>query len=212
MESIIIVCAGMNGREALSIIEACNQWMENEALKAQYKVLGFIDDNLQALEGTGIQVPILGKIADWQPIGDEQYVIGSAIPATKEKLVSMLKQRGCRFMTLIAPWTLMSRDCELGEGCFVEGYSISAGVKIGNFVNVNASMIAPGAVIGDYTTTTGFAVVENAVVGKRVFIGSNTVITSGVHVGDDVQVSAGSIVTDDVPAGATVFGVPARQI
>ena len=130
----------------------------------------------------------------------------------KTKLTHILKQRGCRFETLIAPWSFVSEECEIGEGCFVSAYSISAGVKIGNFVNINGSMITPGAVIDDYSTITGMAVVEAAKVGKNVFVGSHAVITQGVTIGDYAQVSVGSIVTKDVRPGSTVFGVPAQEI
>ncbi len=212
MKDIIIVCAGTYGREALAMIKEHNRLAEIFKREIPYRVLGFIDDNPDAFAGTDIDTPILGGISDWKPIGDEYYVIGSAFPAVKVKLATMLKERGCRFESLVAPWSMVSKDIEMGEGCFVSAHSISAGVKLGNFVNVNGSMLTPGAVIGDFSTVTGFSVVEAATVGKRVFVGSHAVIPAGVHVGDDAQISVGSIVTGDVEAGTTVFGVPAVVI
>ena len=47
-------------------------------------------------------------------------------------------------------------------------------------------------------------------VGCNVWIGAGAIILPGVSVGDDAVIGAGSIVTRDVPAGATVFGNPAR--
>ena len=212
MKDVIIVCAGTYGREALSIIKATNKRDEQQGKEKTYNLLGFIDDNLDAFKGTDVTVPILGRISDWKPIKDEVYVIGSAFPQAKVKLTSELKERGCQFETLIAPWSIVSDDCKIGEGCFITAHSISACVELGDFVNVNGSILAPGAVIDDYSTITGFAVVEEAKVGKRVFVGSHAVIGSGVYVGDDAQVSVGSIVTKDIRAGSTVFGVPAQEI
>ena len=100
----------------------------------------------------------------------------------------------------------------MGEGCFITAYSISVGVKLGNFVHVMGSMLCPGAEIGNYSTTTGFTVVDNAIVGERVFVGSHAVIQPGVHIGNGAKISAGSIVTEDVRENATVFGVPAIEI
>ena len=50
------------------------------------------------------------------------------------------------------------------------------------------------------------------VLGKRVWIGSNSTITKGVTIGDNSIVAAGAVVTKDVPANCIVGGVPARII
>ena len=47
-------------------------------------------------------------------------------------------------------------------------------------------------------------------VGRNVWIGAGAIILPGVSIGDDALIGAGSVVTRDVPAGATVFGNPAR--
>jgi len=212
MKDIIIVCAGTYGREALYMVNEHNRLADAYKKERPYRLLGFIDDNLEAFKGTDIQVPIIGRIEDWKPMGNEYYIIGSAFPELKVKLSILLKGRGCRFETIIAPWSMVSDDVIMGEGCFITAHSISAGVKLGNFVNINGSMITPGAVIDDYSTITGFAVVEAAHIGKRVFVGSHAVVSEGVSVGDDAQVSVGSIVNTDVKEGTTVFGVPAAVI
>ncbi|MGQ4560398.1 acyltransferase [Dermabacteraceae bacterium P7054] len=50
------------------------------------------------------------------------------------------------------------------------------------------------------------------VIGDRVFIGQRAVILGGVKIGDGATIGTGAVVTKDVPAGATVAGVPAKQI
>ena len=50
------------------------------------------------------------------------------------------------------------------------------------------------------------------VIGDRAMIGTKAVVLPGVRIGADAQVAANSLVTRDVPAGATVAGVPARQM
>lgn len=50
------------------------------------------------------------------------------------------------------------------------------------------------------------------VVGRNVWIGSNSMILPSVRVGADAVVGAGSLVTKDVPAGSVVVGSPARVV
>lgn len=212
MKKIIIVCAGSLGKEVWGTINSINKVSLRDKGEEQYQILGFIDDNPNALDGSSVTAQIIGSIANWRPEGDEVYALGAASAASKRKIVSMLKERGCRFETIVAPWTHISGGCEIGEGCFITAYSISAGAKIGNFASINGSMICAGAVIGDYSITTGFSVVEDAVIGEDVFIGSHAVVQSGIHVGNSAKISAGSIVCEDVAPEAIVFGVPAAVI
>lgn len=212
MKDIIIVCAGCYGMEAYTIIESLNDIARRRGSEVPYHVLGFIDDKDVDMSEFGIREKVIGPIHGWKPIGDEVYAIGAAQPGVKEKLATLLKAEGCRFETLIAPWSIVSPNVSLGEGCMITAYSISSGARLGSFVNINGSMICAGAEIGDYTTTTGFTVVERAIVERSVFIGSHAVIKEGVRVGEKANISAGSIVTEDVQPGALMFGVPAEAI
>jgi len=211
MKDIIIVCAGSYGKEMYYTIQKINAAAAKDGKEEPYHILGFINDIPDALDNSEIDLPIIGTLKDWRPIGDEVYALGIGTPASKKKIVEMLKNRGCKFETIIAPYVIMPDYTEIGEGCLIKAYHIASGVKIGNFVNMHGSMIMPGAVVGDYSTTTGFAVVENAIVGEGVYIGSHSVIMDGVKVGDNVNVAAGSIVTKDVPSDTKVFGFPAVE-
>ena len=48
------------------------------------------------------------------------------------------------------------------------------------------------------------------VVGRNVWIGSNSTILSGVTIGENAVVAAASVVTKDIPANTVVVGSPAR--
>ena len=69
MKDIIIVGASGFGREVLAMIESIN---EKEPI---WNVLGFIDDNLDALNGFDIKYKVLGRISEWQPTEKEEYVL-----------------------------------------------------------------------------------------------------------------------------------------
>jgi len=213
MKDIVIVCCGSYGVEVYVVVNKINMAAIERGEEPPYNILGFIDDNyVDMKEKYGIDHGVIGTIKDWEPKENEVFAIGAAMPGLKEKLINILKARGAKFETLIAPWSIVSPNCKMGEGCFITAYSISSGVELGNYVNVNGSMICPGAVIEDYCTTTGFSVVEDAHLCKKVFVGSHAVIKSGIVVGEGADISAGSMIVSDVKPGVLMFGVPGVEI
>ena len=50
------------------------------------------------------------------------------------------------------------------------------------------------------------------VIGDNVFIGAGAKVFGPVRIGNDVRIGANAVVLEDVPDGATVVGVPARQV
>ncbi|MEZ4506126.1 MAG: DapH/DapD/GlmU-related protein [Thermomicrobiales bacterium] len=49
-------------------------------------------------------------------------------------------------------------------------------------------------------------------IGHDAFIGSDSLLIAPVTIGDGARTGAGAVVTKDVAPGATVVGMPARQI
>ena len=211
MKDIIIVCAGSTGVEVAGIIECINMDAEKEGREAPYRLLGFIDDTPGLTLPDYMTCPILGGIKDWHPIGDEVYALANTKPKAKEKLAELLKARGCRFETIIAPYARVKPHAEIGEGSIITAYNINNGAKIGKFVNIQGSMIGGTTEIGDYSTTLGFANIPGARIGKRVYVGSQAVVMAH-KVGDDAVICVGSIVLANVRAGTKVFGNPAKRV
>ena len=201
MKDLIIVCAGGFGREVYYMAKSIGKW----------NIKGFIDDNIHALDGVNIALPIIGTIKDWVPSDNEVFALGVSNPKTKETIVSIMKAKGAKFETLIAPHSRIIETTTIGEGCIISG-SVGDCVKIGNFVSIMGSMIGQDSVIEDYTTTTGYTNIASAHLGKRVFVGSHVVVLNGKKVGDDAFVCAGSIVFSNVKAGTKVFGNPAKRM
>lgn len=201
MKDLIIVCAGGFGREVYYMAKSIGKW----------NIKGFIDDNLHALDGVNIALPIIGTIKDWVPSEKEVFALGVSNPKTKEVIVNIMTAKGAKFETLIAPHSRIIETTTIGEGCIISG-SIGDCVKIGNYVNIMGSMIGQDSVIEDYTTTTGYTNIASAHLGKRVFVGSHAVVLHGKKVGDDAFICAGSIVFNNVKAGTKVIGNPAKRM
>jgi bifunctional UDP-N-acetylglucosamine pyrophosphorylase/glucosamine-1-phosphate N-acetyltransferase len=98
---------------------------------------------------------------------------------------------------------------------------ITAGVKIGNFVEVKNATVERGSkashlsYIGDATVGSGVNIGAGTITcnydGKNkhrttiedgVFVGSNTELVAPVTIGRDATIGAGSTITRDVPEGA----------
>jgi bifunctional UDP-N-acetylglucosamine pyrophosphorylase/glucosamine-1-phosphate N-acetyltransferase len=133
-------------------------------------------------------------------------------------------------------WASVLESSEVEDGVHVgpfshlrAGSSIGRNARLGNFAEVKASRLEPGvqqhhfsyigdAVLGEKTNVGAGTITCNydgvrkhkTVVGKRVFLGSDTMLVAPVVIGDDARTGAGSVVTKDVPAGKLALGVPAR--
>jgi bifunctional UDP-N-acetylglucosamine pyrophosphorylase/glucosamine-1-phosphate N-acetyltransferase len=109
------------------------------------------------------------------------------------------------------------------------GSAIGQDVHIGNFVELKKTAMGDGAkanhlaYLGDATigakTNVGAGTItcnydgekkHQTVIGKGVFVGSNSTLVAPVNLADGSYIAAGSAVTTDVPAGALAIG-RARQ-
>ena len=129
MQDIVIVCAGNYGREVYWCLQSNNEEMIQRGKEPAYNIIGFIDDNIHALDGYSLKIPILGKISEWKPIAHEKYALGVGTPKTKKRVTDILKARGCSFINVISSLALISPDIQIGEGCLITmGSIVSSGV------------------------------------------------------------------------------------
>ena len=202
MKDLIIVGAGGFGREVYYLAKSIGKW----------NIKGFIDDKQVDMADVKItEAQWIGTIKDWEPSENEVFALGIASPKAKEIVSNILKKKGAKFETLIAPTAYVNSTTILGEGCVVGGSAwVGDCNKIGNFVNIAGSSIGQDVEIGDYTTTTAHTNIPSGKIGKRVFIGSMAVVLANVE--DDATVAAGSIVMRKVKAGTKVMGNPAKRL
>lgn len=208
MKNLIIVGASGFGRELVQWIEDINR------ITPEWNILGFIDDNLRALEGYKCDYSIIGDIQTWIPKENEYFACALAFPVVKQKVVGMLKEKGAQFATLIHPTALINKYAEIGEGVVVTPRSnINANAVVGNFVSVLGSGIGHDAVVGDFSTLSGRCSINGHVkIGKLVYVACGVSIAPAKKIGDGATVGIGSVVISNIKPGVTVFGNPAKKI
>lgn len=106
----------------------------------------------------------------------------------------------------------VERDVHIGNFGEIKNSRLRRGVKIGHFSYIGDADIGDETNVGAGTVTCNFDGVQKnrTVVGKRVFIGSDTMLVAPITLGDESRTGAGAVVTQDVHPGDTVVGVPAR--
>jgi len=136
--------------------------------------------------------------------------------------------------TFIEKDVVIGRDCSIGPFCHLRfGTVLKDKVAVGNFAEIKNSTLGEGAIarhvtyIGDTQigkkVNIGAGMVIANYDGKRkykttikdkAFLGCDAVLVAPVVIGKNAVVGAGCVVTKNhnVPDGATVVGIPAREI
>lgn len=208
MEKIYILGAGGFGRELL-------QWIKDiNTAKPTWEIGGFLDDNLNALDGCKCDVKVVGTIKDWQPKEGEVFALAFGSPELKRKIVKLMKDKGAKFVPVIHPTALLSEFTDYGEGLIMFPYSkLSCDCTVGEFVTILSTQVGHDTVIGDYTVISGGCnIVRNVTIGEDVFLAAGVAIAQDVKVGDGAYLGLGCVVLKDVEPGAKMFGNPARAM
>jgi len=209
MKQLIILGAGGMGRQVYHFAKSCKGY------GVDFQIKGFLDGNINALDGYMEYPPILGSDDTYQIEEDDIFFNSIGDITAKKKCINTILEKGGEFITLIHPTASITEGAIIGQGCMVGPRAgVGGESSVGDFC-----LIQDNAIVGHDVKVGNFCRIDCNVVliaGVRiddgVCIHTSSVINHNVHIGENAMVGALSFVIRNVKPGTTVQGNPARKL
>ncbi len=162
-------------------------------------------------------VQLLGKTT----IGENCRVRSYSVIENSTLADNVLIRHGCLLTdailesgTLIGPYAHLRPGSQISEGAHIGNFVETKNAKIGKGSKANHlsylgdTEIGSGTNIGAGTITCNYDGVDKfkTIIGKDVFVGSDSTLVAPISIGDGAFIGAGSCITDDVPGNALAIG------
>ena len=143
----------------------------------------------------------------------DEAIISIGSGEIRKKVVEGLKVN--KYLTSVHPSAVVSPRATLDDGTVVmQGAIVQSCAKVGKhcIINTGAS-VDHDCEIGDFVHVAPHATVLGGVkVGEGSWIGAGAVVKQYITIGKNCMIGAGAVVLKDVPDGATIVGVPGKEI
>jgi sugar O-acyltransferase (sialic acid O-acetyltransferase NeuD family) len=208
MKQLIIIGAGGMGRTMYDMAR------ESIGYGTEYNILGFIDDNTNALDSFANYPPIIDKIKNYQPKPNEIFICSIGGSARK-KCMEEIIYKGGQFLTMIHSTARIGTNVQIGDGSIVGAYTtIGADAKVGKYNLIQSyTVIGHDSVIGNWNRIdTHVTLVGGTIVQDGADIHTSAMISHNVTIENNARVAACSFVIRRVKEGTTVMGNPAKKL
>jgi sugar O-acyltransferase (sialic acid O-acetyltransferase NeuD family) len=184
-----------------------------------FDAISFIDD---ACEESGNELcgrPVFGASQYLQLLegkhSPSRYLVSIGKNDLRARCFQRAIERGWLPVNLVHPSAVISESARLEVGTVVmAGVVINACAQIGkNCILNTASVVEHDCRIGDHVhLSPGVLLGGGVTVHSYAHIGIGAIALPGVEIGEGAIIGAGAVVLHPVPSGATVVGIPARDL
>ena len=209
MKNLLIIGAGGCGREVIQIVKDINK------ITPTWNIKGFLDDDLNALDGIYSEYEVLDTEKHYMPAPDDVFACPIGNSRIRKGVIERIEAKGGTFVSIIHPTALIADTAKLGKAQIIYPYAlISDNAVLGEGCIINMySSIAHDSVLGEYCTISAHCDVTGmCTLGDRVFMGTTSNMVPTSKIGDDVYICAGSTVIGRVRSGMKVMGNPAKIV
>ncbi len=189
---------GVNSKLDLAAAEVIHQNRIKENFLKEGVIMR-LPDTIYIEEGVSIEGESI--IENGVTLLGNSKIINSHIKTNSVVEDSILENSDIGPMARIRPLSIL-KDTHIGN--FVEvKKSTLTGVKAGHLSYLGDSIIDEGSNIGAGTITCNYDGINKykTIIGKNVFVGSDTQLVAPITIEDDVMIAAGSTITADVKSG-----------
>lgn len=209
MKNLILIGAGGFGREIYDLS------VQTKEHGVEYKVKGFLDDNLRALDKFDNYPPVISSIKDYMVEENDVFICAIGDISLKKKKVNLILEKGGVFLNLIHPTSIINSNVKLGKGIIILSYTnISNDCQIGSFTTIQPHCILGHDVkVGEYCHMNSFSFMGGeSSLEEEVLLNTRSTLLPKVKVCRGAKVGAASLVIRNVKKDITVFGSPAKQL
>jgi sugar O-acyltransferase (sialic acid O-acetyltransferase NeuD family) len=205
MKDLIIVGGGGFAKEVIWLATDCNR-----------KVIGVLDDNIDAHSSLVQGARVIGSILDWISYPDCEFIIAIGSPRTRRKVLNKMDSVGQpNFTNLIHPSVRFSNTVSIGNGAIIcAGCILTADIKLGlhNILNLNVT-VGHECTFGDFVTVAPMAAISgNVNLQNLVEIGTGAAVRQGVGIAEGAMLGMGGVLTKDIPERTIFAGNPAKKL
>ena len=156
-------------------------------------------------EKVGIQI---GHFDDYEIQDDDYFVVAIGDnPKVKREIVTQIKQKNGKFITLIHPTAIVAKTAVIGEGNILDPFTIvGPNVHLGNFnLLTSQTIISHDCNVGDFNFFATSLLCGHTHVGNDNYFGIRATTIPYVAIGDHNIIQAGMVVDKSIGNDTTIF-------